>query len=60
MRLNALDPRQHSAQNAERVRRIEALLARHCRPAGLHDVTYESYAQHNKPEAVQRGQMKDR
>lgn len=43
---NALDPVQHPAQNAERVRRIEALLAGRCRPAGLRDVTYKDCRRH--------------
>lgn len=41
---NALDPVRHPAANAERVRRIEALLAKRCRPDGVWDVTYESCA----------------
>ena len=39
---NALDPLRHRAANAERARRIEAMLAGKCRPNGLRDVTYES------------------
>jgi membrane peptidoglycan carboxypeptidase len=39
---NALDPVRHKDANAERVRRIEALLAGRCRPVGLRDVTYEA------------------
>jgi membrane carboxypeptidase/penicillin-binding protein len=39
---NALDPLRHQAANAERVRRIEAMLAGKCQPTGLRDVTYES------------------
>ncbi len=39
---NLLDPVRHKAANAERVRRIEAMLAGKCRPNGLRDVTYES------------------
>lgn len=35
-----LDPRRHPQANAERVRRIERLLAGECRPAGLNDVYY--------------------
>lgn len=41
---NALDPIRHTAENAERVRRIEAMLKRQCRPRGLKDVTYEDCA----------------
>jgi membrane carboxypeptidase/penicillin-binding protein len=37
-----LDPLRHPQANAERVRRIEALLAGRCRPAGLSDVTYQA------------------
>lgn len=39
---NALDPMRHRQANAERVRRIEALLAGRCQPTGLRDVTYEA------------------
>lgn len=42
---NALDPRRHPTANAERVRRIEALLAGRCAPRGLRDVTYEDCAE---------------
>ena len=38
---NRLNPIRHPEANASRVRRIEALLAGRCRPAGLADVTYE-------------------
>jgi membrane peptidoglycan carboxypeptidase len=41
---NALDPVRHAEANAERVRRIEALLAGRCRPQGLRDVYYEGCA----------------
>ena len=41
---NALDPVRHPAENAERVRRIEALLAGRCAPRGLRDVSYEDCA----------------
>lgn len=36
------DPLRHPAANAERVRRIEAMLAGRCRPTGLSDVRYEA------------------
>jgi len=39
-----LDPRRHAAANAERVRRIERLLAGQCAPLGLRDVEYEGCA----------------
>jgi len=39
---NALDPVRRPEANAERVRRIEALLAGRCEPTGLRDVTYEA------------------
>ena len=39
-----LNPRQHPAANAERVRRIERMLAGTCRPAGLRDVAYRDCA----------------
>lgn len=39
---NALDPLRHKAANAERVRRIEALLAGKCQPTGVRDMTYEA------------------
>ena len=41
---NALDPIRHKQANDERVRRIEAMLAGRCKPAGLRDVTYEACA----------------
>lgn len=41
---NTLDPVRNPQANAERVRRIEALLAGRCRPANLTDVDYESCA----------------
>lgn len=41
---NALDPLRRRQANAERVRRIEALLAGKCSPTGLRDVTYEACA----------------
>jgi len=41
---NALDPIRHPQENAERVRRIEALLADRCVPRGLRDVSYEDCA----------------
>jgi membrane peptidoglycan carboxypeptidase len=41
---NELDPIRHSAANAERVRRIEALLAGQCAAVGLRDVTYQACA----------------
>jgi membrane peptidoglycan carboxypeptidase len=39
-----LDPVRHPAENAERVRRIEAMLAGRCVPSGLRDVSYEDCA----------------
>lgn len=39
-----LDPLRHPAANAERVRRIERLLAGQCAPRGLRDVAYEGCA----------------
>jgi len=39
---NALDPLRHRTENAERVRRIEALLAGKCQPTGVRDVAYEA------------------
>ena len=39
-----LDPLRHPAANAERVRRIERLLAGRCAPRGLRDVAYEGCA----------------
>lgn len=39
-----LDPLRHPAANAERVRRIERLLAGRCAPQGLRDVAYEGCA----------------
>lgn len=41
---NRLDPVRHAAANAERTRRIEALLAGRCRPRGLRDTDYEDCA----------------
>jgi membrane peptidoglycan carboxypeptidase len=41
---NALDPVRHPGENAERVRRIVALLAGHCRPRGVTDVRYPDCA----------------
>lgn len=41
---NALDPRRHPEANAERVRRIEALLAGRCAPQGLSDNSYPACA----------------
>ena len=41
---NALDPIRHPAENTERVRRIEAMLAGRCAANGLRDVTYENCA----------------
>jgi membrane carboxypeptidase/penicillin-binding protein len=41
---NALDPVRHPAENAERVRRIEAMLADRCVPRGFRDVSYEDCA----------------
>jgi membrane carboxypeptidase/penicillin-binding protein len=41
---NALDPRRHPAANAERVRRIEAMLAGRCAPQGLRDNSYPACA----------------
>jgi membrane peptidoglycan carboxypeptidase len=38
------DPVRHPAANAERVRRIEAMLAGKCAPQGLPDVTYRACA----------------
>lgn len=43
---DALDPRRHPAANAERVVRIERLLAGLCRPRGLLDVDYPDCAPH--------------
>lgn len=40
-----LDPERHAAANAERVRRIERLLANRCQPTGLNDVMLEGCAQ---------------
>ncbi|MDQ3075230.1 MAG: transglycosylase domain-containing protein [Pseudomonadota bacterium] len=40
----ALDPYRHAAANAERVARIERLLADQCRPSGLRDVMLEGCA----------------
>lgn len=39
-----LDPLRHSAANAERVARIERLLARQCKPDGLRDVMLKGCA----------------
>ena len=39
-----LDPIRHPRENAERVRRIEALLAGRCVPRGLRDVSYQDCA----------------
>ena len=39
-----LNPVRHPQANAERTRRIEALLAGRCRPRGLRDVEYEDCA----------------
>ncbi len=41
---NTLDPQRHAAANAERVLRIERLLANRCRPKGLRDVMLEGCA----------------
>ncbi|HJU76932.1 MAG TPA: transglycosylase domain-containing protein [Sphingomicrobium sp.] len=41
---NRLDPIRHKAANAERVRRIESMLAGKCKPTGLRDVAYEACA----------------
>lgn len=41
---NALDPIRHPEANAERVRRIERMLAGRCRPTSNSDVTYEACA----------------
>jgi membrane carboxypeptidase/penicillin-binding protein PbpC len=41
---NALDPVRHGPENAERVQRIVALLAGHCRPRGVGDVRYPDCA----------------
>lgn len=41
---NELDPQRNGEANAERVRRIERLLAGECQPRGLRDVRYESCA----------------
>jgi hypothetical protein len=37
---NALDPREHGSDNANRVDRIQALLDGRCEPTGIFDVTY--------------------
>lgn len=42
---NALDPRLHPQETAERVRRIDRLLAHECSPSGLSDVLYEGCGQ---------------
>lgn len=39
-----LNPRENQAANAERVRRIERMLAGKCGPTGLRDVTYQACA----------------
>jgi membrane peptidoglycan carboxypeptidase len=39
---NRLDPARHQTANAERVRRIEAMLAGKCKPTGLRDVAYKA------------------
>jgi membrane peptidoglycan carboxypeptidase len=39
---NHLDPVRHAKENAERVRRIERMLAGRCAPTGVADVTYET------------------
>lgn len=39
---NRLDPVRHPKENAERVRRIEALLAGRCAPTGVADVSYNA------------------
>jgi membrane peptidoglycan carboxypeptidase len=41
---NDLDPIRHPRENAERVRRIEALLAGRCKPTGVGDVRYSACA----------------
>ena len=41
---NQLDPMRHRRENSERVRRIEAMLAGKCKPAGLRDVLYTACA----------------
>ena len=41
---NQLDPARHKQANAQRVRRIKAMLAGKCAPAGLRDVRYEACA----------------
>ncbi len=41
---NALDPERHAAANAERVARIDRLLANQCRPDGLSDVMLDGCA----------------
>lgn len=48
---NALDPLGHPAANAERVGRIEAMLAGKCRPADVRDVTYKNCANRSAPPA---------
>ena len=42
---NRLDPVRHPQASAERVRRIEAMLAGKCKPTGLRDVAYKACAQ---------------
>jgi membrane peptidoglycan carboxypeptidase len=39
---NQLDPLRHPRENADRVRRIEALLAGRCKPTGVGDVRYQA------------------
>jgi monofunctional glycosyltransferase len=41
---NALDPARHAAANAERVARIQRLLAKRCQPTGFNDVMLEGCA----------------
>ncbi|CAN5464447.1 hypothetical protein BH10PSE14_BH10PSE14_43120 [soil metagenome] len=41
---NALDPVRHKAENDQRVRRIDALIAGRCRPRGVMDVRYPDCA----------------
>lgn len=41
---NQLDPVRHNAANAERVRRIEAMLAGKCAPQNLRDIAYHACA----------------
>lgn len=46
---NRLDPRRHAAANAERVARIEALIAGRCAPAGVGDNSYDACAAAARP-----------